>query len=308
MGWIRFIRMRPVFESVAIRDGGSFACHEFRGAAFDCPYHVHPELEITWIDSGNGQRLVGDCMEEFSPGDFVMHGEGLPHSYRNWSPEATRSHYIQFRRTMFGKELFGAPEFLAINDLFDRAARGIIFSKKTAKQAKGMIKSLFQRPAGLKKVILFFELLEVLASDSDARYLAGVDYASEADPAMSERMRRVLAYIEDNWNVDLRLEAVAKAAALHPRSMSRLFKHRTGRTFQEHLIELRLGRAARKLLESDEGISEIAFASGFNNLSNFNRLFLRCYKLSPGAYRRSIASMQNQPKGSSGRLGFLRHR
>ncbi|NBQ64309.1 MAG: hypothetical protein EBT95_01920, partial [Verrucomicrobia bacterium] len=46
--------MKPVFENVRSKDGGSFACLQFRGPEFECPYHYHPEFEITWILSSEG--------------------------------------------------------------------------------------------------------------------------------------------------------------------------------------------------------------------------------------------------------------
>jgi AraC-like DNA-binding protein len=278
--------MNPVRENITIRDGGSFACLEFRGEVFDCPYHFHPEIEITWIVAGKGQRLVGDNMGDFSPGDLVMHGEGLPHMYRNWAPDFAHSRYIQFRREAFGAEFFRSPEFRAIDHLFQRASRGLVFGKRSAQKASAAMEVVFAHPAGPKRVAAFLELLAILAADPEGKSLAGIDYSSQNDPATSETARRILIYIEENWNETVCLKEAARAAGLHPRSLSRFFRRRMGKTFREYLVELRLGRVARELIESDRGISEIAFACGFNNLSNFNRLFLQKYDLSPGVYRR----------------------
>jgi YesN/AraC family two-component response regulator len=62
-------------------------------------------------------------------------------------------------------------------------------------------------------------------------------------------------------------------------------RHEIGKTFQGYVIELRLSRAARELLESKRTVSDIAFACGFNNLANFNRLFLAPYQIAPRSYR-----------------------
>jgi AraC-like DNA-binding protein len=275
--------MRPVLENVMIRDGGAFACLEFRGKEFDCPYHFHPEIEITWILAGEGQRLVGDRLQSFSPGDLVMHGEGLPHMYRNWAPGFAHSRYIQFRRDVFGRDFFQLAEFRSVDHLLNRASRGIAFSSGTARHAQQMLGSVFSRSPGPGRIAVFLELLAVLAADSGGKPLAGIDY--NGDPATSETARRILNYIEETWAGSVCLSEAARAAGLHPRSLSRFFRRRMGKTFQQYVGELRLGRAARELIESDRRISEIAFACGFNNLSNFNRLFLRRYGRNPGTYR-----------------------
>jgi AraC-like DNA-binding protein len=278
--------MRPVLENVTIRDGGAFACLEFRGKAFDCPYHFHPEIEITWILAGEGQRLVGDSLEAFSPGDLVMHGAGLPHMYRNWSPGFAHSRYIQFRSDVFGGEFFSLPEFREVENLLRRAGRGVRFSSASALIAFGKIKAVYSKPPGPSRVAAFVELLGILASDTGANVLAD---SERADPAASETARRILNYIEEHWASEVRIEEASRAAGLHPRSLSRFFKHCMGKTFQAYVGELRLARAARELIGTDRRISEIAFACGFHNLSNFNRLFLRRYGMNPGAYRRAAA-------------------
>ncbi len=274
--------MRPILENVTICDGGAFACLEFRGKAFDCPYHFHPEIEITWILAGEGQRLVGDSLESFSPGDLVMQGAGLPHMYRNWSAGFAHSRYIQFRRDVFGERFFLLPEFRAVENLLRRAARGILFSGGVTQAACRKMKAVYSKPPGPDRVAAFLELLGILATDTHARALAGIH---DADPSTSETARRILNYIEDHWDAEVRIHEAAQAAGMHPRSMNRFFKRCMGRTFQEYVGELRLGRAAREFIETDRRISEIAFACGFNNLSNFNRLFLRRYGMNPSAYK-----------------------
>lgn len=66
------ILVKPVFENVRSKDGGSFACLEFRGPEFECPYHYHPEFEITWILSSEGQRMTGDSWNSFTAGDLAF--------------------------------------------------------------------------------------------------------------------------------------------------------------------------------------------------------------------------------------------
>jgi AraC-like DNA-binding protein len=70
-------------------------------------------------------------------------------------------------------------------------------------------------------------------------------------------------------------------------AFSRFFRAHAGKTFPEFINELRVGRACRLLAESELSITEVAFACGFANLSNFNRQFLRLKQVTPRAFRRA---------------------
>lgn len=66
-------------EKVQPKAGSSFARLDFELPEFDTHYHYHPEVEITWILESEGQRLVGDGLENFEANDLVLIGSGVPH-------------------------------------------------------------------------------------------------------------------------------------------------------------------------------------------------------------------------------------
>ena len=70
-----------------------------------------------------------------------------------------------------------------------------------------------------------------------------------------------------------------------PSAFSRFFKQHTTRNLQDYIIDVRLGRAARMLVDTTTGISEICYACGFNNLSNFNRAFKNRRGYTPRDFR-----------------------
>jgi AraC-like DNA-binding protein len=96
----------------------------------------------------------------------------------------------------------------------------------------------------------------------------------------------VLSYLEEHWNDTVKLDDVARVAALHPQSLSRFFGQHLGMSFQEYLVQFRISRAARFLIETDRTVSDIAFSCGFNNLSNFNAQFKRIKGQSPRGFRK----------------------
>ena len=84
---------------------------------------------------------------------------------------------------------------------------------------------------------------------------------------------KVKQYVNDHYSEDLRLESLASLAGMTPQAFSRFFKSRTGRTLSDYIIDIRLGNAARLLVDTTQNVSEICYSCGFNNLSNFNRVF-----------------------------------
>ena len=65
------------------------------------------------------------------------------------------------------------------------------------------------------------------------------------------------------------------------------FKKKTGRNFADYVNEVRIGHAAQMLYETTDGIAEICYACGFNNTSNFIRVFKKKRGETPSQYRAS---------------------
>ena len=277
--------MKPSRENVQPAEGSSFACLDIDVPEFDHQYHFHPEIELTWIIEGEGERLVGDSIESFQRDDLVLIGESVPHRYRNWQRKRARSRVIQFRRDLFGPEFFKIGELSAIDQLLDAARRGLIFSSSTTKSVQSQMAQLFAVGPGPRQLILLLEILQTLSEDSKRKPLASIVYDEPIKLQKIDRLQRVLNFLEQNWQENITLKEAAAVAALHPQSVSRFFQQHLGMSFQDYLIRLRLARAARSLLESDRTISDIAFHSGFNNLTNFNRHFKTVYHQSPSSYR-----------------------
>ena len=283
------IFVKPVFENVRSKDGGSFACLEFRGPEFECPYHYHPELEITWILSSEGQRMTGDSWSNFAAGDLAFFGSGLPHLYRNWNPGHAHSRYIQFREDVFGHDLWTMPECFRIRKWITEAGRGVSFHGRAAREAQALMEKIYSVRPGVLRIGMLLELLDRMARAGTGRPLASEGYRAEpVKERTGKKMYELLHYVEDHWTEPLRLEEAAHRVKMHPRSLSRFFRREMGTTFQDYVVEVRLGRAARRLIEDEGRVSEIAYASGFNNLSNFNRLFARRYRCCPRDYRRRL--------------------
>ncbi|MFC7336628.1 helix-turn-helix domain-containing protein [Haloferula chungangensis] len=278
--------MKPTLENVQPAQGSSIACLDIDVPEFDHQYHYHPEIELTWILEGDGERLIGDSMESFGKGDLVLIGASVPHRFRNWQRARARSRVIQFRREIFGDAFLQLPEFVDISRLLDESLRGLSFSPSTTAKVQDQMADLFSSEPGPRQITQLLDILHQLSEDRERKPLASLIYNHPIKLQKIDRLERVLNFLEQNWQDNITLKDAAEVAALHPQSVSRFFRQHLGMSFQDYLIRLRLARAARDLLESDRTVADIAFHSGFNNLTNFNRHFKTIYQQSPSHYRK----------------------
>ena len=104
---------------------------------------------------------------------------------------------------------------------------------------------------------------------------------------LHQKIRKTLAFIEENYNQPLPLEAVAAVASMSRFHFSRMFREATGMTFSQYLCRFRVNEAKRLLRFSPFAISEICYAVGFNNLTSFEKTFRSHAGCSPTAYRKN---------------------
>jgi transcriptional regulator GlxA family with amidase domain len=100
------------------------------------------------------------------------------------------------------------------------------------------------------------------------------------------RVARALRYAEAHSADDCSLATLAREAKLTRYHFLRMFAALTGQTPHQYVIATRLRKAAIALRATRKPITEIAFAAGFGDLSNFTRSFTRAFAVSPRAYRR----------------------
>ncbi len=157
----------------------------------------------------------------------------------------------------------------------------------------------------------------MIGMSADARLLALLDllrrwsYSTELSPISpaptpvapgpaAEKIQRVMDYILENLDGDVRQEDAAKLLRMSPASFSRFFRQHARNTFVGLVGELRIGEACRLLMETDAPITEIAFGVGYQNLSNFNEHFRRLRGMTPRDYRTMMVNMLTHPDESSG--------
>jgi AraC-like DNA-binding protein len=297
--------MKIVFEKIVTKADSSFAILDKRASAFDGRFHFHPEFEITLIESSSGRRVVGDSIEPFAPGDLVLLGENLPHQYVSdpgSRQKLAEAKVIQFRADVLGEGLLHLPEFDAVSSMLKRSSRGLKFSHKTVQAARQIISQIFNQP-GLKRLLGLLELLDALARDGGALPIASAGYLSKLNSREGAKIDKALRYLNQTFQEPLTARDVCRHLHVSPATCNRLFQKSVGRSFKTALIEMRISHACRLLLETERPIVDIAYASGFTNLSNFNRRFKEMKGHTPRTYR-NLTRPKDEGGDRCGELGL----
>lgn len=287
--------MRITYEKIVPGAGRSFALLDKRAAVFDGHYHFHPEYEVTLIESSAGHRVVGDSIEPFVPGDLVLLGPNLPHQYVS-DPAKTGSKaiakVIQFKRDFAGAAFLDMPEARKIVSLLERSEGGLRFGASTVAAAHMIIGRLFAG-SGFDQVIHLLELLHTLSTDREAEPIASAGYTPRISSRESVLVDRALQYLNHHFSESVTFVDLCRHLKLAPATCNRLFRKSLGRSFKSMLNEIRISYACRLLIETDQQVVEVAYASGFPNLSNFNRRFKQLKSVAPRTYRSLTRHSEN---------------
>lgn len=254
---------------------------------FNFPLHYHEELELNLVINAKGaRRIVGSVIEEIDDIDLVLVGSNLPHVWKNHKCESTEIHEItiQFHKDLFDEKILRRNQLHFIREMFERSKCGILFSRETAQALSGRLKEL-QTRQGFDSVLELMSILHDLSVSRNARLITDASYAQSQPSYNSSRVEKVIEYIKQNFDKSVQLSDAAKLANMTKVSFSRFFKAQTGMNFIDSLLEIRLGHASRLLIDTNRSIAEVAYHCGFNNISNFNRLFKKKKGCTPKEFR-----------------------
>lgn len=281
--------MNPDLEVVQIGQGESLTAWEHGYPFHTVRWHFHPEYEIHYVVATEGHYFVGDFIGAFKPGNLVLTGPNLPH---NWVSDlqgepsvSLRSRVVQFPEGLLDGAAQVFPEFAALQPLLELSRRGAVFSDAASAQAEPLLAEIV-RARGVRRVELFVGLLGALARDAGARPLASAGYLPDPPAFMSAGINRALAYINDHLTEPFTEADLAAIAGRSTGAFSRGFRRHTGMTLVDYVNRLRVNLACQLLMsEPDRAITDICFAVGFGNVSNFNRQFLARKGMPPSRFR-----------------------
>ena len=255
---------------------------------FDVPVHSHNVWELSLIEGGKGlTRVVGDSVVEIDDWELVLVTQSeLRHTWQGvLEGEMARAVTIQFPPDLISSPTLRKRQFRPIAHLFERARRGVSFSRGIQERVTEEINKMIQTTDAFEQVLRFMHILYVLAHDEGAEVLCSESFANVQTKLESHRIEMIDAYLKQHYTEVIRLSKLAEMVEMTEVGFSRFFKRTMGVTLSDYLIGLRVSHASRMLVDTDCTVSEIAYACGFNNISNFNRLFRKHRGRSPQQFR-----------------------
>lgn len=256
---------------------------------FTYPIHVHDEFELNFIENGLGaKRVVGDSIEEIDDLELTLIANSeLEHGWLNGNCKSSsiKEITIQFHGDLFNNELLNKNQFHSVKEMFEKAVFGLTFSRETILDMKDRLYTLASQNNGGHSVLTLFGLIYDLSLASTMRELSSRSFTQMVQSYNSRRVKRAYNYIFENYDKSISLSDAANLIGMTDTSFSRFFKKQTGRSFVEALNNVRLGSASRMLVDTTHSVAEISMSCGFNNLSNFNRIFKKKKGCTPCEFR-----------------------
>ncbi|MDO7172245.1 AraC family transcriptional regulator [Mariniflexile sp. AS56] len=284
------INKKPTFRKLSPSFGSSILVKQHvetidKDGAY---WHFHPELELIYINKGQGKTHIGNHLSYFNNSQLILIGSNLPHNgFTDRLTANGTETAVQFKSNFLGDDFLSIPEMANIVSLFDRARQGIRFKVETKKVIGPKIDKLLEHQ-GLKRVLKFLDILNYLATTEDYTLLNADGFAFEAEPQDSSKIDVIFKYVNKNFQNHITLDEIADEVSMTVPAFCRYFKKATGKTFTQLVNEYRVVHATKLLNESQMSIADICFECGFNNFSHFNKQFNEITGKSASNYRKEI--------------------
>lgn len=294
--------MKARLEETGLAPGSKMLhCFEVDLPHFELFWHHHPEYELTYIAKGDGQRLVGDSMRPFTEGDLVLLGPHLPHSWISGpaSKEPVKALVLHISPACL-QWLTEFPGADSLQQLLQHSKQGIVFQEATNRAAWFM--QALTRKQGLAQLSTLAQLMETLTERRYETLASALYRPPNRNTHAASRLNKTLQFLHEEFATSrANIATLAGLTHMSESAFCKFFKRHTGKTFSNYVNELRVAHACQLLAETDETIEQTAYASGFESLSYFNRVFLQIKGMQPSRYR-SGHRAPTQRHGISGDL------
>ncbi|MBU5348310.1 AraC family transcriptional regulator [Paenibacillus lautus] len=254
------------------------------------PLHHHASLEIGCCISGVGRFYFGSKQYEVAPGDLFIVNHTERHIACSDVHNPSTYLFLKFEPSLLLAE--NERLLLPFSIPSERFQNMIPASSGLSNDILPLMEKIWSEIGSRQEG--YAMLVKGLLLQICARLLRY--YSSELTPhdwgKLTEsflKFRLITAYIREHLHEPLQLSDLAETLQLSPSRVSRLFQDVVGRGFKEYLLLLRLADARRMLVRTDMTVTDICFASGFQSVSSFYRVFVQSEGLSPLAYRKKYS-------------------
>ncbi|WP_316753182.1 AraC family transcriptional regulator [Pedobacter gandavensis] len=295
--------MKPELIEVNHAGGKTLKVKRLETNSLISSFHFHDLCELVWIEKSYGKRIVGDHIGNFEDHDLVLMGPDLPHIW-----QSDKAFLLEEKNKVKSTVVYFPPDFLLgltddqntlnqVDELIRKAGRGLRFYGKTNQEVTRILIKLPQKK-GIDKIVAFLRIIEILSESNEYEYLASLAFKNPYDEKDTNRINKVYQYLMENFQRDINLKEVADLCNLTTNSFCRFFKDRSQKSLTQFVNEIRIGHSCKLLQNVEFSISEVCYASGYNNLTNFNKFFKQITGMKPSEYRKDLMDSLKGRKAS----------
>ncbi len=279
----RLLQWRRTINDVEVVAGDGTR-HPLQGSGHEWHYHAH--MELTCVNQGSGTLFIGDAITHFKAPDLVLIGPNLPHFWHMRHHSSGDALQFDFEPA---HPFWLLPETHGLRKLWSDAQRGVHMTGPAVSKISKLISSL-RSCGGISRLVRFMEILEVLlkTTPKNMDLLSSTTFVPPIRQSTYRSLQKAIYLVFHNFQEDLCFADVLRETRMSKATFERHFKKHTGKTFTQLVTEVRLNFASRQLIETDLSVSEIALASGYNNISHFNHQFSALHHRSPRAFRNKM--------------------
>ncbi|MFA6402553.1 MAG: AraC family transcriptional regulator [Salinivirgaceae bacterium] len=279
-------------EITPISEQDFYVLQNHFNAQFDYPIHYHPEYELNLVFNTKGKRIIGDSIKNYEDFDLVLVGSNIMHAWTSdFLNNDARVVTIQFAKDFLSKQTLSRNVMSSIKTLLAKSQQGVVFNDPDKSLFKNKILKLADIE-GFNGVLEFLSLLNDMSIATYSLILPHTSTLNDSETIYNNRILEVCYFIQKNFKNKIVVNDVAELINMTPSAFSHFFKKRTYRSFTDYVIDLRISNACHMLIETDESIANISDNNGFNNLSNFNKLFKSRKNMTPKDFRKIIHQVE----------------
>lgn len=237
------------------------------------PLHIHSHLEMIYVAEGSSIAHVDNKDFLIETGDFFLAFPNQIHGYTDCSPRPNGMLYI------FSEDLFKDLKHIFYNKIpVSPVIKSSYLNFDAYQRARTIVDlndsdSLFDQIAAKGYLLaLLGELLPLMTL---------VPNTSDQDS-----IKRILLYCAAHYTEPLTLDHISCELHLNKYYISHIFRERMHMSFTDFVNSMRTEHACN-LLEKGANIADVAFASGFSSIRNFNRTFSQNMGMTPREYMKT---------------------
>lgn len=255
--------------------------------------HQHEELEISYIITGSGTRVIGDVVEVFSRGEVIFLPSKMPHgwSFNDYDHDDTgkiENITIIFPEVLLNTLQRSFPELKESIAALKHKKQSVSLEGNTLQTVQELMKKMVHQN-NIERLSSFFQLISIIGNTHEA-HVVGSQFRKNK---VAAKMQEINRYMVNNFQREISLEMVAKHVAMNRSAFCSFFKREQGKSFFSALAEFRINCSCAMLVQTEMSIADICYAVGFNDIPHYNRTFKKQKGISPKNYRAAHTKVIN---------------